>query len=115
VRHALETTIRLAPRHADAHVALGTFHADVIDKVGSLLGRTQGASKDAGLAAFRAALKLNPDSAIAMLQYANGMVMLEGEKRMKEATELYQAAAACVPMDAAERLDVEKAKAELQD
>ena len=49
VKNALETTIKLAPKHADAHIALGAFHAEVIDKVGSLLGRTQGASKDAGL------------------------------------------------------------------
>jgi tetratricopeptide (TPR) repeat protein len=115
VKSALETAIKLAPKHADAHIALGTFHAEIIDKVGSLLGRTQGASKDAGLAMFRTALKLNPTSAIAMVEYANGLVMLEGDKRMKEATQLYEEAAACVPMDAMERLDVEMAKAELED
>ena len=42
VKNALETTIKLAPKHADAHIALGAFHAEVIDKVGSLLGRTPG-------------------------------------------------------------------------
>jgi len=115
VKSALETTIKLAPKHADAHIALGAFHAEVIDKVGSLLGRTQGASKDAGLAMFKAALKLNPTSAIAMVEYANGLVMLEGEKKMKEATKLYEDAAACDPKDAMERLDVEMAKAELED
>jgi tetratricopeptide (TPR) repeat protein len=115
VRHALETTLRLSPKHADAHIALGSFHAEVIDKVGALLGLTQGASKDAGLASYRAALKLNPRSAIAMIEYAKGMVMLEGEKRMPEATRLYEAAAASEPLDAAERLDVEMAKAELED
>ena len=115
VKHALETAIRLAPRHADAHIALGAFHAEVIDKVGSLLGRTQGASKDAGLANFRKALELNPGSAIAMIEYANGLVMLEGEKKMKDATLLYEQAAALEPVDAMERLDVEVAKAELQD
>ncbi len=115
VKGALDTTIRLSPNHADAHVALGSFHAEVIDKVGSLLGLTQGASKDAGLASYKTALKLNPTSAIARVEYANGMVMLEGEKRMKEATRLYEAAAACEPLDAAERLDVEMAKAELED
>jgi tetratricopeptide (TPR) repeat protein len=115
VKQALETTIRLSPKHADAHIALGSFHAEVIDKVGSLLGLTQGASKDAGLAFYKAALKLNPTSAIAMVEYANGMVMLEGEKRMQEATRLYQAAAATEPHDATERLDVEMAKAELED
>ena len=115
VKSALETAIKLAPNHADAHIALGAFHAEVIDKVGSLLGLTQGASKDAGLASYKAALKLNPTSAIAMIEYANGMVMLEGEKRMQEATRLYQAAAASEPLDATERLDVEMAKAELED
>jgi tetratricopeptide (TPR) repeat protein len=115
VKSALESAIRLAPKHADAHIALGAFHAEVIDKVGSLLGRTQGASKEAGLANFKSALKLNPTSAIAMVEYANGLVMLEGDKRMKEATQLYQDAAACEPLDAMERLDVEMAKAELED
>ena len=115
VKNALETTIRLAPKHADAHIALGAYHAEIIDKVGSLLGRTQGASKDAGIAHYKTALKLNPRSAIAMIEYANGLVMLEGEKRMKEATKLYEDAAACEPLDAMERLDVEMAKAELED
>jgi tetratricopeptide (TPR) repeat protein len=115
VKNALETTIKLSPKHADAHTALGAFHAEIIDKVGSLLGRTQGASKDAGLANYKTALKLNPGSAIAMIEYANGLVMLEGDKRMKEATKLYEEAAACEPLDAMERLDVEMAKAELED
>ena len=115
VKSALETAIKLQPKHADAHIALGAFHAEVIDKVGSLLGRTQGASKEAGLANFKAALKLNPTSAIAMVEYANGLVMLEGDKKMKEAEKLYADAAACEPMDAMERLDVEMAKAELDD
>jgi len=115
VKTALETAIKLAPKHADAHIALGAFHAEVIDKVGSLLGRTQGASKDAGLTMFKTALQLNPTSAIAMVEYANGLVMLEGDKKMKEAEKLYADAAACEPLDAMERLDVEMAKAELED
>ncbi len=115
VKSALEAAIKLAPKHADAHIALGAFHAEVIDKVGSLLGRTQGASKDAGLSMYKTALKLNPTSAIAMVEYANGLVMLEGEKKIKEATKLYEDAAACTPLDAMERLDVEMAKAELED
>ena len=115
VKAALETAIKLQPRHADAHIALGAFHAEVIDKVGSLLGRTQGASKDAGLAMYKQALKLNPNSAIAMVEYANGLVMLEGDKKMKEAEKLYAEAAACEPKDAMERLDVEMAKAELEE
>jgi tetratricopeptide (TPR) repeat protein len=115
VKTALETAIKLQPKHADAHIALGSFHAEVIDKVGSLLGRAQGASKDTGLAMYKQALKLNPHSAIARVEYANGLVMLEGEKKMKDAEKLYAEAAECEPMDAMERLDVEMAKAELEE
>jgi urease accessory protein UreF len=115
VKTALETAIKLQPKHADAHIALGAFHAEVIDKVGSLLGKTQGASKASGLEMYKQALKLNPASAIAMVEYANGLVMLEGDKKMAEAEKLYADAAACTPMDAMERLDIEMAKAELED
>ena len=115
VKAALETTIKLAPKHADAHIALGAFHAEVIDKVGKLLGKTQGADAATGLKMYQQALKLNPTSAIAMVEYANGLVMLEGDKKMKQAEELYAHAAACEPLDAMERLDVEMAKAELED
>ena len=115
VKDALEKTIQLRPHHADAHIALAAFHAEVIDKVGTLIGgMTYGAKKETGLKLFQEALKLNPHSAIAMIEYANGMVMLDGEKRMKEATRLYEQAAASKPMDATERLDVELAKSELE-
>ncbi|HSB23657.1 MAG TPA: hypothetical protein VLE94_11190 [Burkholderiaceae bacterium] len=115
VKNALETTIKLQPKHADAHIALGAFHAEVIDKVGKLLGKTQGADSATGLKMYQQALKLNPSSAIARIEYANGLVMLEGDKRMKEAEKLYAEAAACEPLDAMERLDVEMAKEELED
>lgn len=115
VKNALETTLELSPKHADAHIALGAFHAEVIDKVGKLLGRTQGADSATGLKMFEQALKLNPSSAIAMIERANGLVMLEGDKRMKEAEALYAEAAACEAIDAMECLDVQMAREELED
>jgi len=116
VKDSLEKAIQLEPRHADAHIALGTFHAEVIDKVGTLIGgMTYGAKKDVGLKLFQEALRLNPGSAIGMIEYANGLAMLEGEKKMKDATRLYEQAAAAKPADAMERLDIELAIAELQD
>lgn len=116
VKDALEKAIKLQPQHADAHIALAAFHAEVIDKVGSLIGgMTYGAKKDVGLKLFQEGLRLNPGSAIGMIEYANGLVMLEGDRRMKEATRLYEQAAATRPMDAMERLDVEMAKAELEE
>lgn len=115
VKNALETAIELQPKHADAHIALGAFHAEVIDKVGKLLGKTQGADTATGLRMFEQALKLNPTSAIGMIERANGMVMLEGDKKMKQAEALYADAAACEPMDAMEMLDIELAREELEE
>jgi tetratricopeptide (TPR) repeat protein len=115
VKEALERTIALQPQHADAHMALGAFHAEVIDKVGSLIGgMTYGVKKETGLKMFQEALRLFPDSPIYLIEYANGLVMLEGERKMGEATRLYEQAAACVPLDAKERLDVDLAREELQ-
>jgi tetratricopeptide (TPR) repeat protein len=114
VKDALERTIQLQPRHADAHMALGAFHAEVIDKVGTLIGgMTYGAKKDTGLKMFQEALRIHPRSPIALIEYANGLVMLEGEKKMKEATRLYEQAAALQPLDAMERLDVDMARLDL--
>jgi tetratricopeptide (TPR) repeat protein len=114
VKEALERAIALQPRHADAHVALGAFHAEVIDKVGSLIGSmTHGAKKDLGLQLFDQALQIHPDSPIALIEYANALLMLEGEKKMAEAKRLYERAAGLAPIDAKERLDVERARVEL--
>jgi tetratricopeptide (TPR) repeat protein len=116
IREALEKAIKLQPKHADAHIALGTWHAEIIGKVGGMVGKlTYGASKDAAVEHFQKALKLNPDSAIARIEFANGLVLAFGKDRMKEAEKLYAEAAKMKPMDAMERLDVEAAKSELED
>ena len=116
VKASLDTAIKLEPGHADAHIALGSYHAEIIDKVGALLGgMTYGAKKELGLEHFEKAMKLNPDSAITRIEYANGLVMLLGKAKMKDAEKLYADAARCKAVDAMERLDVELAKSELED
>ncbi len=116
VKTSLEQTLALEPRHADAHVALGAYHAVVIHKMGETVGRlTYGVSRKAGLKHFETALELNSASTIARIEYANGLVMMFGKAKMDQAIGLYEDAAACTPVDAMERLDVELAKAELED
>lgn len=116
VKTSLERAIALEPQHADARIALGAYNAVVIYKMGETIGRlTYGASRKGSLEHFRAALELNPDSAIGRIEYANGLVMLFGKDKLDEAIALYQEAAASAPADAMERLDVELAKAELED
>ena len=116
IKTALERTIVLAPRHAEARAVLGAFHAEVIDKVGALIGgMTYGAKKNVGLQLFEEALRINPRSVLARVEYARALVMLEGEKRLPQATALYRQAAQSAPLDAAEQLDVALARTELQD
>ena len=114
VKESLLTAMKLAPKHADACIAYGAYQAEVIDKVGGLVaGMTYGAKKDSALEHFERAIALFPEAAIAKIEYANGLILLFGKSRLDEATKLYEAAAACKPADAMERLDVERAKAEL--
>lgn len=116
VKISLDTAIKLAPKHADAHIALGSYHAEIVDKVGSMLaGLTYGAKKDEGYKLFKKAAELNPESAITHIEYANALVMLDGKKKMDEAIGLYEQAAAHEALDANERLDVELAQSELED
>jgi tetratricopeptide (TPR) repeat protein len=110
IKEALTTAM-----HADAHIAYGAYQAEVIDKVGGIVaGVTYGAKKDSAVEHFEKAIKLNPDSAIARIEYANGLLMLFGKARIGDAEKLYREAAAIEPADAMERLDVEHAKAELE-
>ncbi|MCX7150178.1 MAG: hypothetical protein NTY05_12345 [Rhodocyclales bacterium] len=116
IKAALEAALKLEPKHAEAYSALGAYHAEVVDKVGAMVGKlTYGASKDVAVKHFESALELAPDSAIACIEYANALVMLFGQGRMDEAVKLYEKAAAGTPVDAMERLDVELAKSELED
>lgn len=54
-----------------------------------------------------------PDSPIAHVEMANGLVLLHGKKALNEAGELYARAAALEARDAMEMLDVRAARAEL--
>ncbi len=116
VRAGLEKAIKLAPLHADAHIALGAYHAEIIGSVGALIGGlTYGAKREECFKAFQHGLKLDPGSAIGRVEYANALVLVEGKKKIDEARRLYREAAALDPQDATERLDVEAAKAKLGD
>ena len=110
VKDALLQTIRLQPKHADAHIAFGSWNAEIVGKVGGMMARlTYGATKDAALEYFQRAIKLNPGSAIARVEYANGLALLFGKERLKDAEKLYAEAAKLKPADAMERLDVASA------
>jgi tetratricopeptide (TPR) repeat protein len=114
IKSALETAIALQPLHADAHFALGAFHAEIIDKVGALIGgMAYGARRDASLQMFEQGFKLQPHSTVGLVEYATALVMLEGDDRQEEAISLCSKAAELTPVDAQEYLDIARAKAGL--
>ncbi|MRW94204.1 hypothetical protein GJ699_29945 [Duganella sp. FT80W] len=116
VKRSLDMAIKLAPQRADAHIALGVYHAEILDNVGAVLaGLTYGVKKDEAYRQFELGMQLNPDSAIARIQYARALLMLEGKKKAAHAVDLYQQAACCNVRDATERLDQHAAQQELEE
>ncbi|MCH8477882.1 MAG: hypothetical protein LAT56_08055 [Wenzhouxiangella sp.] len=112
IKASLEKALKLAPEHAEALTAMGLYHAEIIDKVGKLVGSmTYGASADKSMKCFEQALALTPDAAIAHLEYGNGLYLLYGDKRLDESNAAYAQAAACKAIDAMQQLDIEYARA----
>ena len=115
IQTSLQNALELQPDHAEAHTAMGMYHAEIIDKVGKMLGKmTYGASAAKALEHFDRALELTPNSAIAHIEYGNGLYLLYGDDRIDEVTDLFVKASELTPMDAMEKLDIEAALAELE-
>jgi tetratricopeptide (TPR) repeat protein len=111
VRTHLERTLNLEPQHAEAHVALGLYHAEIINKLGGLAASlTYGASSDTALDHFGRATRLAPESAIIHIEHANGLMLLNADRFYAKARALYAEAASFEPADEMERLDIERAK-----
>jgi len=112
---SLHRAIELQAEHAEAHTALGMYHAEIIDKIGKLIGgMTYGASEASALEHFEIALEITPQSPIANIEFGNGLYLLYGDSKLDEVTDLYIKASELEPLDAMEKLDVESALAELE-
>jgi tetratricopeptide (TPR) repeat protein len=115
VRGSLDATLALAPKHAEAHTALGLYHAEIVAKVGGLLGKlTYGASAAEADKQLKQALKLTPDSPIAWIELGNALLLLHGDKREDDAAAAFDKAARIKPRDAMEALDVHHARGMLE-
>ena len=115
VRAALDATLELAPKHAEAQTAMALYHAEIIGKVGSMIGGlTYGAKAGEADKHIKAALKLTPDSPIAHIEHGNVLMLLHGDKQEDAAAAAYEKAAKLKPIDAMEALDGAYARAQLE-
>ncbi len=115
VRKALDTTLELSPKHAEAQTALALYHAEIINKIGAMIGgMTYGAKASEAEKLMASALKLTPDSPIAHLEHGNMLMLLYGDKKEDDAANAIEKASKLKPKDAMEKLDAEHAKAQLE-
>lgn len=115
VRTALDRALELAPKHAEAHTALALYHAEIIGKVGAMIGGlTYGAKAAEAESHIAQALRLTPDSPIAQIEHGNVLMLLHGDKQGDAAAAAYERAANIGPRDAMEALDAAYAAAQLE-
>jgi tetratricopeptide (TPR) repeat protein len=115
VRASLDTALELAPKHAEAHTALALYHAEIIGKIGAMIGGlTYGAKATEAESHIKTALKLTPDSPIAHIEHGNVLLLLHGDKQEDAAAAAYEKAAKAKPKDAMETLDAAWARDQLE-
>ncbi len=115
VRAALDTALELEPKHAEAHTAMALYHAEIINKIGSMIGGlTYGAKAADAEKHIKEAVKLTPASPIALIEHGNVMMLLHGDKKEDDAAAAYEKAAKAKPVDAMEALDAAYARDQIE-
>ena len=115
IRDYLEAALAIDPDYYRAHLALGGWHADVVDSAGRMMARiTYGANRGEASTHFERALELMPESKVVLFEYALRLPLLEGREGRERAREMMLKAAEITPSDAYERLIHERLMAELE-
>ncbi|MBP7370629.1 MAG: hypothetical protein KA902_04245 [Arenimonas sp.] len=110
VKTALDTCLKLNPKHAEAHLASALWHAEIINKVGSTLGGfTYGAKRKLAEEHIKTAIKLAPNMPIVHAEHAQMLLLLD-EDNEQEAADAFERATLCKPLDAMDYLDAKFAK-----
>lgn len=105
MRDALHRALELDPDNAVAQLALGSWHANVVDRTGALVARmTFGATRKKAMEHLERALALAPDDKAVLLETGTALLVLDTDKHRERALELFEAAAAIPPDNAYETL-----------
>lgn len=115
VRDSLEKALSIAPDHAEAKLALAVYHAEIVSKVGGMIGGlTYGAKASEAEKLLSSALKIMPKSPVAHLEQGNVALLLGGSKGEDLAAAAYEKAAKMKPRDAMEWLDARHAASQIE-
>ena len=115
VRASLDAALELEPKHAEAHTALALYHAEIINKIGAMIGGlTYGAKASEADSHIQTALRLTPASPIAHVEHGNILLLLDERRNEDAVAEAYEKAAKCKPLDAMEALDAAFAQSQLE-
>jgi hypothetical protein len=110
IKSNLETCLDLDRSSAECMVAYGLWHAEIVAKgVGWIYGANEGAS----INFFERAIAIEPKIIIHRVEYAKGMLLLNRDKYKAAAKAQLEAAIKLEPRDAADKLDLERAKRDL--
>ncbi len=113
VKTALDTCLKLNPKHAEAQLASALWHAEIINKVGSTLGGfTYGAKRKLAEEHMKTALKLAPDMPIVHAEHAQMLLLLD-EDNEQEAADAFERATKLTPADAMDFLDARFAQEQI--
>ena len=111
IREHLEAALQLEPKHTNSLVAFGIWHAEISAKG---VGWLYGASPEAAIGYFERGNKLEPKLILPKVEYARGLLLLDKKKYLEKATSLLEEALKLTPNDAADRLDLARAKRDLE-
>ena len=115
VRGSLERALAIRSDHAEAHLALAVYHAEIVSKVGGLIGGlTYGAKASEAEKHLAAAPEITPKAPVVYLEQGNIALLLHGTKGEDAAAAAFEKAATSKPRDAMEWLDVRHAASRIE-
>ncbi|MDE0660898.1 MAG: hypothetical protein OXI79_14765 [Gammaproteobacteria bacterium] len=114
-REAIEAALEIDPDMAEARLSLASWHADVVDGFGRMLGRmTYGATVQAAIDNYERTLELAPDEKVAYVEFARGLAAIGGRKERARVRELLNQALKLPVRNDFDRIIHERATAHLE-
>lgn len=113
-REAIDAVLELDPTMASAVLSLASWHADVVDGAGRLIGRTvYGATLGAAIENYEHTLELAPDEKVAYYEFGRGLAAIGGRKHRDRARTLLARAVELPATNHFDQIIHERALAEL--